>query len=87
MGNVLRQGGSPVLLGKGLDGAGDAWVSSSEGCVCPGQQPISYPREDVDELWREGSRSGFLHRRETTGCGKAGPQATILILDQERVGL
>ena len=48
--NVLREGQSagrpPVLVGEGLDGAGDTWVSSDEGCVCTGQQPISYPCGD-----------------------------------------
>ena len=48
-----------LFVGEGLDGAGDTWVSSGEGCVCPDQQPISHPRGDVDVLWRAGSRSGF----------------------------
>lgn len=34
-------------------------MSSSKGCVCPGQQPISYLHGDVDTLWRAGGRSGF----------------------------
>lgn len=57
--NILRQRGPPVFLRKGLNVAGDNWVSSGEGCVCPGQQPISDPRGNVDVCRMAGGRSGF----------------------------
>ena len=89
VGNVLRQGGTPVLSGDGLNGAGDTWVSSSEGCVRPGQQPLSYTRGNVDALRGAGNRCRFplqsLVDVEPQGKGKQGlrhpdAEAVILIL-------
>jgi hypothetical protein len=57
--DILSQGGPPLFLRDGLGSARNTWMSRDNSCVCPDQQPVPYPRWNIDVLGRTVSGCGL----------------------------